>query len=509
MLAKHTKDVLLPFYDNILSFYKDIIKKSSEYNYIVFVTQRSANLAGIFAKIISKGKGSPLPQNFISGSALLAMVPDIARRYIMYGWCPTILIVEDILVYGESINAFLTELETQLYINLQSESAISFSEELKLSPLFEGLSSNRASKKDIGSALRRTVRIHAFARNNQPTLLSSSYQSGFTVANAMEPAKWRDLCRRTCHLSLSIGQVNPGFMVGTNIKKDEGNWDALLQAGFSQVDTTYDTFPQKLFCRTITLAGSQNIICAIRVLPSCLTGDWVAVPFVLLPDLTEQQLDTLTKAILRPLKTQLGCTPLGVGGYWQDCPQIKAEAIMMLLGVGLLQEFCGRLGVVPEYVGTENLKMNFGAELKDSVKTFIDSILSPDVYLPVNRILADCFGVEAPNNVGRKLDNGGDALIELIENVVYETSMAYWADDYWSTQMYQEKKPSSKLETSDHFFPISTLLNQIAGSCVGRYSLSQLLAWVLQLVDGGYLGLAVKSFETEKGKYLVQCVKTT
>jgi len=490
MLSRYANDILLPFYDDLYDFFKDIFDKRKKYHYIVLATQRCANLADIFLSIVSDSKVPHIPPNVISASALLSTVPTMAKSYKMWGRFPSLLVIEDIHIYGESLNTFLKELEGQLCAQLQPEGA---------------------TKEQICNSLTQAIQIKAFTRNNKPSLLSSQYQCKFMVAEMMEPKQWHDLCNRISYLSLVCGMVNPSFVVGSRIKKGFENWTALHKSGFSQVDTTYNNFSQKLFCRIVTLKGSQPIIYTIRVFPYAMANGWIAVPFVFLPDLTEQQVDVLTKTIC----SQIGCTSF-TGGLWQNCPQIKAEALTMLLSVSLLKEVCATIGVVVEYADTPKLQMNFGAGLNGDVKNLTDYVLTHSEVLmtlpQMDKAIADALSTSALNRnagSGRQLDNGGDALKELLEDLVYEFSIKYYSQDYWNTQMHQEENVQIPTETSDHYILFSAVVEKLCNACQGQYSYHQILSWILQMVDAGILAIAIRTFETGQSRYIAQCVKPT
>lgn len=498
MLKNLVKDLLLPFYESLCRFFTEVFNLRTDYHYVVFVARRCSILAEIFFQVLTDGAGLPLPGNYLTDSAMLSLVPQLADTYRRNGRFPAILIVDDIVIYGKSLTAFLDELEELLWLELREDGY---------------------TREDIVAALRRAIRIHAFARNNQPLLLASRYQSNFTVMQTLEPRQWRDLSNRISRLILVSGRINSSFIVGSRLPRVQTEWPALYAAGFSRVTTTYDAFPQTMFCRTVPLSGAPCLIYTVRILPSSVDGALVAAPFVFFPDMTDEAMEALTQNILEQLRPQFGRTPLDPGGSWARCPRTRAEALNLLLSVSLLQEFCRLTGFLPDYNGRLKLQMNFATALNGEAKAFIDHLMDPTVNLlsmsQMDQLLlrAVCVaGAFVPPGyywAGEVPScRGEEALKRQVEDFAYETGMSNYAQSYWQTQMYQERKPSEREETSDHFTTVAVMMGQLSDICRERYPLSQAVSWVLQMVDAGILSIAVRTFARGDGTYVAQCVKT-
>lgn len=498
MLKNLVKDLLLPFYDNLCRFFAEVFNLRTDYHYVVFVARRCSILAEIFFRVLTDGGGLPLPGNYLTDSAMLSLVPHLADMYRWSGRFPSILIVDDIVIYGKSLTAFLDELEDLLWLELREDGY---------------------TREDIVAALRRAIRIHAFARNNQPLLLASRYQSNFTVVQTLEPKQWRDLSNRISRLILVSGQINSSFVIGSRLPRVQTEWPALCEAGFSRVTTTYDAFPQTMFCRTVPLAGAPCLLYTIRILPSSVDGALVAAPFVFFPDMTDEAMETLIQSVLEQLRPQFGHTPLDPDGSWARCPRTKAEALNLLFGISLLQEFCCLTDFPPHYNGSLKLQMNFATELNGEAKAFIATLTNPAVGLlslrQMDLLLLRAFctnGSFVPPGYDWAGETpscrGDEALKWQIEDYAYETGMSNYAQSYWQTQMYQEQKPSEREETSDHFTTVAVMMGHLSDICRKRFSLSQAVSWVLQMVDAGILSIAVRTFARKNGAYVSQCVKT-
>lgn len=500
MLKKLVKDLLLPFYDHLYRFFKGIFDEGRGYRYVVFIARRCSNLAEIFFQVLEDTDETRFPPHFITDSAMLSLVPGLAELYRCNRRFPSILVVEDIVIHGKSLTAFLEELEEQLFLQLQPDGF---------------------TREEITSAVVRAVRIRAFARNNQPLLLASRYQSGFTVMKTMEPKQWRDLSNRTSRLILVSGQVNSSFVCGSRIKWKESGWPALHKAGFSRVQTTYDAFPESMFCRAVPLYNGQYVIYTVRTFPSSVDGSLVAAPFVLLPNMTEERMEALIRFALRRLRPRLGRTPLDPGGSWEGCARTRAEALTLLLSVSLLKEFSALTGSTPVYQDGIDIKlqMNFGTELNEEAKEFICRLLDPDVRLlsidQMDRLIFGAFGIEYVRGWAGFSWVDEDAvckeskkLKQRIEDEVYKAGMSSFADAYWKTQMYQMQRDDESEDMWDRFTSASVLMEELRDICGEKYSISQAVSWGFQMVDAGILSIAVRCFARGRRRYTAQCVKT-
>lgn len=499
MLKKQVKDILLPFYVDLCRFFEDIFCMGNAYRFVVLIARRCSNLAELFFQVLRGDNGNQFPSNFITDSAMLSMVSHLAETYRWRGRFPPILVVEDIVIYGKTVTAFLEDLEELLFRELEPDGYV---------------------REDVVAGLLRAVRIRAFARNSQPLLLASQYQPNFQVMQMMEPTQWRDLSNRISRLLLVNGQINSSFVSGAKLARKDVPWPALREAGFFRVKTTYDAFPETLYCRAVSSTGGWSVIYTVRTFPSSVDGKLVAAPFVFLPDMDETQLDYVIRRVLFWLKPQLGLTPLDEGGSWEGCGRIKLEALTLILSLSLLKEFCSVSKNKLDYNGQIKLQMNYGTALNKEAKTFIDSLLAPDTRLlsmnQMDQLIMNNFGMAHihgqlfENWMGDKEDcRGNNGLKWQIEDLVYETGINCYMQSYWQTQMYQELEMKERAETSDHYTTVSSLLEKLYDICRDKYPFVQALGWMFQMTDAGILSIAARSIVWKsQNRAVVQCVKT-
>ena len=98
-------------FESLSTFFKKIWTNTPQYRYRVFMARRCFNLNEIFMKILlEKREGYDLT-GMMSNQALLLQAEDVARRYVETGKIDPILIVDDIIIHGRTIQKLLYDFE--------------------------------------------------------------------------------------------------------------------------------------------------------------------------------------------------------------------------------------------------------------------------------------------------------------------------------------------------------------------------------------------------------------
>lgn len=489
MLKKLAKGVLPPFYGGLFAFFTDVFDKRDSYDYVIFIARRCSNLMEIFFGLSGRSD-EEFPLNFITDSAAFSRVPEFVRYYRQNKRFPSLLIVDDIVIYGQSLDTFLRELEDRLC---------------------DELIPYGASRETVASAFARAVQIRTFARNNQPLLLASRYQSNFTAVEIMEPVKWRDLSNRISRLILLRGQVNSYFISGAKIVPNHVAWGALNQEGFSRINTTYDTFSQTTFCRTLRLPEGETVIYTVRLFSSGVDGSTVAAPFVFLPSLPANVMSDMLQMAL----DECGARCNQRFDAAKECLRTRFELFVLLLSTSLLNEFCRLTGTTPQYNGKIKLQMNFGMALNSDMRQFVDFVLDPETKLlslyEMDHLLMngrmyqwrDAWD-EYCRTGPRISDKGSEILREELENKIYDVGLNHYARAYWGTQMYQDETSESNV---DYFTTVPALFDYFFES-YGERSLPHVVSWVFQMADAGILAITIRALPYGRNNYVGQCLKT-
>lgn len=488
MLKELTKDILFPFYKALRLFFESIFQYEQQYGFVVFIARRCSNLLEIFFQLWTEDSPRKFPPNFITDSALLAQVPLLATYYQRWGGFPPILIVDDIVIYGRSLNTFLEDLEDALCAELEPCGC---------------------SREKITSALIQAVRIHTYARNNRPLLLNSRYQSNFSAVETMDPVGWRDLSNRISRLILLRGEVNSCFISGAELSARPEDDTALYQAGFSRVETTYDAFPQTMYCRTVYLPSGDMIIYTVRIFSSSANGAIVAAPFVFFPELAEADLDRLFDAAARLCGLRLDTEEFD--SALSHNRRMKAEALTLLLSSSLLRDFCRLARVSARPTGRIKLQMNFGTGYNLSASQFVELMLDPKSELltidQMDHLIETILGYEYDGlSFPLPIEARGDEQLRVrLENNLYRIGTDNYAQAYWQTQTYQSEQNGEK---KSYFATAPELFEQF---CRSDYSVPHVASWMFQMADAGILSFITRimraNAQGQAGR-VAQCVKT-
>ena len=113
-LKKYTISVLGEDYYNLtLDFFKSIWEEPARHK--VFMSGRCLNLMYTFYQIEYPNLSENIGKVFYSDTALLANAKEIADDYKKYNFFPEIIIVDDILVHGRTISAFIAKFTKLVY----------------------------------------------------------------------------------------------------------------------------------------------------------------------------------------------------------------------------------------------------------------------------------------------------------------------------------------------------------------------------------------------------------
>ena len=112
-LSEYARSVLGDeYYNQIDEFFTSVWESSAKYK--VFLARRCLNLMYLMYRA-KYDKPLESQQSFYSDGALLANAFEIADSYITWGVIPEIMIVDDILLHGRTLNALIDSLVESVY----------------------------------------------------------------------------------------------------------------------------------------------------------------------------------------------------------------------------------------------------------------------------------------------------------------------------------------------------------------------------------------------------------
>lgn len=119
---------------------------------------------------------SNVRQSFITQNALLGYVGKLADSYIGTGDFPKILLVDELMIYGRELSAFLHRLETAVLHTWEEKTG-------------NALDDGKARK--IRGDLMRAVDVQVYARNKKQLLLKEQFRSRINNNKIMTISQWR------------------------------------------------------------------------------------------------------------------------------------------------------------------------------------------------------------------------------------------------------------------------------------------------------------------------------
>lgn len=323
------KATLGSYYDDLKQFYSEIFM-SDEYQYVVFVARRSIGLAEIFFIILWHENPTPAFRdrlercwaNATTDSTILSYSDEIAQA-LKLGYCPKLLVVDDLLVQGNGVNELLATIE----------------ESVVHQPILLDLGAGTDS---YWKDLVNSIRIRVFAQNSTVSVVKLQYQLQLKAKCRMQPKQWHDFSRRVSALIRYCGTANATFIMGAELSASSVRrkmLDTGLQldgaAALKPVCEKKDTFFEcHYFGWTEPRQVRPKYYCTLRAIKSQFTNTYLLLPFVFLPQLSDRSYRHLKDQILKKWGVSRDACPLFREGG--DTSRLEYEAMLLHLSESLL-----------------------------------------------------------------------------------------------------------------------------------------------------------------------------
>lgn len=177
------------YYRLIENFFEEVWHSDATYK--VFLARRCLNLMYLFYKCRENGDNSYIRSDLYSDSSLLANVPEIADIYMAFGMIPQILLVDDVLIHGRSINTFIDSFVSSI---------LSYCE--KCGKIYK--------RSEVEQAVQDSLKIKVLVQNDHYLLVNRSFINSIEYCKKWSPANWHGLSSRITQL------VSDGFFSNTS-----------------------------------------------------------------------------------------------------------------------------------------------------------------------------------------------------------------------------------------------------------------------------------------------------
>lgn len=279
-------------------FFYDIFDRLSsdffaENTYVVFVARRCFVLSRwyleeyIKTRNLSEETVERIKSHIYTDSAFRVLVLELAEKYSKQQFDFTVLLCDDILIFGRAIGGLLANTES-LFVRKYMECS--------------NLSDNDYNKEEqIGKEFLRRVRIKTIFKNDQGSLLHSRFVPCLEKIEDdynLPPSVWRKISYYFANQILDTNIPNATFM--SYIRDESGTVTKNLKAvnrgsGFRLIQNNYHGRSLSSFIRAFNHDGSIISLYTIRIF-----GESI-VPFVFLPKTSGKKLTTVYERIFSML----------------------------------------------------------------------------------------------------------------------------------------------------------------------------------------------------------------
>lgn len=324
-MRKIAQEKLGKYYDALKRFYARVLFES-QYQYIVFVARRSIDLAELFTIILWDEDESwdrlALEENwlkFTTDSSILTLTDEIAEE-LLHRHYPQILVVDDILVQGNGLNELMRGIEYHVGESIKRK----INDDDEFIQFRNGFDTDEAFINSLKDELIQALEIRVFAQNAQMSVLALRYHLRLVLDSIMWPDEWHKLSCKITNAISATGITNAVFITGADIP--------FYTAGCGDPTGNVKPFDFESICRciegeyAIRLESSDDkeangkrrackdiesyyliyekeaknkikYVCSLRFIINRYTATCKVLPFVFLPQLTENSLSILKEAI--------------------------------------------------------------------------------------------------------------------------------------------------------------------------------------------------------------------
>lgn len=272
-LNKHIQSVLgTDYYNQTEEFFLSVWNSNARYK--VFLARRCLNIMYMMYRANYEKPDSLFDQTLYSDGALLANVSEIADSYINWGIIPKILIVDDILIHGRTLNMLIDKLIDSIYECLLDK-GVEF------------------SKSDVEFDILQSLTIKVMIQNTKPLLIRKKYFQCFDCksdkSDVWQPRYWHELSSRLSLLVLGGFFSNTSFVLSWHETEDSlGNHmlfaNAAQNKGFKKYEWGGSSKGEAWIKPIFNLEGEVVAFYTLRITENEFDNNYRVIPFVILAD---------------------------------------------------------------------------------------------------------------------------------------------------------------------------------------------------------------------------------
>lgn len=457
------------FYEGIKNFYRDV--RNSRYDYKVCLIRRSYVLRRLFLDLEEGGEPAFDTQECMTDGAFLFLCDEVARYYLKNGRFPTIAVIDDILIHGRAINAFLLRVEERIIRCLRD-----------LGYEFNDV--------EVREELPKTLDIRVYYQNTCPSVVLERYRSKIRSDRTESPILWRDLSNRISLLLSEAGIANASFILSSVVSEHE---IPTASAGYRRIATRYEGTEEILFLKKKVFGAGVKAIFTVRVLPVSDTGSRRMIPFVFLSEIGAENRRLLWDSVCEKLlDTQFREV---IRAFRRGNRRTQDEFCSLVLSQSMLQSFlkeCGLDNGALLYDQQEIYKIAHNYGNTQPVCDLIDYIWKTPVFTAeeLDQLL---YRVTVQEKVLCRNDDAGSIseeqksiLLKQMEDMIYQQGLEAEKHAY-AVRKGQESDVTDYKER----LSAGELIDTIYQRSSEVFSLDHVIAYLLQFMDAGNIVLSV------------------
>lgn len=448
------------------------------YQYVTFIVRRSYLLALIMERITGKKMKDSTSTTFLTDSALFLHCEEFAEVYRKKGSFPYILLCDDILIHGRNINHYIECLEEQLCLLL---------------PEYE--------EQEIRRALVQAIWIHVYIRSDEPLLLLPRYELNYDCAHKREPFIWHKLSSDISSMILRSNMANAAYIFSEYISEDV--FKKLDLTDF--IKTRYQNTFQYTKVSFVKRYNDIKAILTIRLIKNVNQNGYRIIPFVFLPNLSDEETKLLKKQVLLQMDSTIFEQKDKEFIYYLEGLRGKRtfnELITLIFSQTLLQEFnlTNNIIRIEEDFEEEIVKLSRNYNMYGFLETreFLQKIIRNSIFTTDE--LVDMLDVAISDDrkictiyQGKNVDSKRKNRIKIkLENYFYEEAKKEERAAFeLRNQPFKMLVQSSERRVRGCGFTLTDLLNEY-----GEEEIKYNMAYFLQMMDAGIL--SVSSFSSNR-----------
>ena len=395
-----------------------------EWDYVIFMIRR----AYLMGQILEEVTGRQMKESaavFLTDAAFFARYEKIARFYVTYHRLPNILLCEDTVVHGRSIEDCLDRISKAIWTEVQRQAT-------------QGLEEDEFQNEFV-----KAVHIHVITKAATGLLLSAKYMMKVHSCTVQNLQDLHELSYGISKLILHSGKANAAYVYSQTVT--ENQYDMFRKISKQDDEFSYSTASSDIkeysIVKFVTKKKLVKSILTLRFLPVNDVG-YRMIPFIFMPSLSNEETDALWSASVQKLATYIED---------ENVNRDYVEFLDRLADVGLKRSYNEWLTLVLSLWWMIKLQLRFGMKREDvddrdeirilaynynltdadrtesilrEVVTAIWKLAANDKEPDVSEVITECID---PDNY-MMLDQVEDQMEELDKDRIVRELENYWID---------------------------------------------------------------------------------